>query len=59
MGPTYVPRLMTTTWGRRLMGTPLLGGAVSVFAKAYAGIVSGSLDCLDSPRRLAASVLPD
>ena len=48
MGPTYVPRLMTTTWGRRLMGTPLLGGAVSVFAKAYAGIVSGSLDCLDS-----------
>ena len=42
MGPTYVPRLMTTTWGRRLMGTPLLGGAVSVFAKAYAGIVSGS-----------------
>ena len=26
----------------------IVGGAVSVFAKAYAGIVSGSLDCLDS-----------
>eukprot|EP01043_Picozoa_sp_COSAG02_P058158 COSAG02_NODE_7191_length_3127_cov_15.225892_3_plen_139_part_01 len=39
----YVPRLMTTGWGRALMKTPLIGQAVGMFAKGYAGIVASEL----------------
>eukprot|EP01045_Picozoa_sp_COSAG04_P012019 COSAG04_NODE_793_length_10270_cov_26.952807_5_plen_92_part_00 len=49
--PTYVPRLVTTGWGRALMATPIIGHAVGAFANAYAGIVGAELKkCECSPR---------
>jgi hypothetical protein len=50
----YVPRLMTTGWGRALMATPLIGQAVGMFAKGYAGIVASELKkCTLAPPRSA------
>ena len=34
---------MTTSWGRALMATPIVGQAVGMFAKGYAGIVASEL----------------
>ena len=49
--PAYVPRLVTTGWGRALMATPIIGHAVGAFANAYAGIVGAELKkCECSPR---------
>ena len=54
----YVPRLMTTGWGRALMKTPLIGQAVGMFAKGYAGIVASELKkCAPPPARFRLSSL--
>lgn len=43
---------MTTGWGRALMKTPLVGQAVGMFAKGYAGIVGAELKkCAPPPAR--------
>ena len=43
MTTTYVPRLMTTSWGRALMAVPVVGHGLQYFANGYAGIVGAEL----------------
>ena len=48
---------MTTSWGRALMATPIVGQAVGMFAKGYAGIVASELKkCTPPPAAFPPTV---